>query len=100
MHTHTQTAARPHTDVRTPVEGASGPASGPDRGHRGVGSDGASRAAIPDGDDVEVRNRFENHWVHGFAVATSSDAGYRLRRLSDGRVLPTWFPHDVVRRRA
>ncbi len=57
------------------------------------------RGTIPDGDDVEVRNRFENHWVNGFAVAESGEGGYRLRRLSDGRVLPTWFPHDVVRRR-
>ena len=57
------------------------------------------RGAIPDGDDVEVRNRFENHWVNGFAVAESGDGGYRLRRLSDGRVLPTWFPHDAVRQR-
>ena len=57
------------------------------------------RGTIPDGDDVEVRNRFENHWVNGFAVAESGDGGYRLRRLSDGRVLPTWFPHDAVRQR-
>lgn len=56
-------------------------------------------ALIPEGHDVEVRNRFEDHWVNGFAVAESGDSGYRLRRLSDGRVLPTWFAHDAVRPR-
>ena len=49
------------------------------------------------GEDVEVRNRFDDRWIHGFAVAVVGDAAYQLRRLSDGYVLPAWFAADVVR---
>ncbi len=49
------------------------------------------------GDLVEVRNRFDDRWIHGFAVAVVGDAAYQLRRMSDGSVLPAWFAADVVR---
>ena len=47
-------------------------------------------------DLVEVRSRFDGTWCHGFEVAERSvgpDTGlrYRLRRSSDGHLLPPWF---------
>lgn len=49
------------------------------------------------GDSVEVRNRFDERWIHGFAVAVVGPAAYQLRRMSDGYVLPAWFAAEVVR---
>ncbi|MFM7270917.1 MAG: hypothetical protein ACKO2C_04705 [Actinomycetes bacterium] len=51
---------------------------------------------------IEVRSRFGNRWVDGFAiheVVLGGDAsvGYRLRRVTDGFVLPAVFPEDDVR---
>lgn len=46
---------------------------------------------------VEVRNRFDDRWCHGFSVAEVGDDAYQLRRLSDGSILPAWFPADMVR---
>jgi hypothetical protein len=46
---------------------------------------------------VEVRSHYEGRWSRGFEIAEelSADA-YRVRRLSDGSVLPTEFsPEDV-----
>lgn len=56
-------------------------------------------ARLHTGDLVEVRNRFEDRWIHGFSVAASCVEGYQLRRASDGAVLPAWFPPTMVRRR-
>ena len=50
------------------------------------------------GTTVEVRRRFDRAWARGFEVASASDEGYRLRRQSDGAVLPVSFPPDDVRR--
>ena len=51
---------------------------------------------------VEVRCRFGDRWVDGFEVADVIDDGdafrYRLRRKSDGTVLPTLFDARNVRR--
>jgi hypothetical protein len=51
---------------------------------------------------VEVRCRFGDKWVDGFEVADVIDDGtsfrYRLRRKSDGAVLPTYFDARNVRR--
>jgi hypothetical protein len=49
------------------------------------------------GTTVEVRSRFDRRWAKGFAVAASSTDAYQVRRLSDGSVLPAWFPHDEIR---
>jgi len=46
---------------------------------------------------VEVRSRFDQRWTHGFSVAEVGAGAYLLRRLSDGSVLPAWFPDDMVR---
>jgi hypothetical protein len=52
---------------------------------------------IPVGAAVEVRSRFDDRWTHGFSVATVRDGAYQLRRLSDGSILPAWFPSAMVR---
>jgi hypothetical protein len=68
------------------------------------GTDGTATAgsatlptALPVGTTVEVRSRFDRRWAKGFAVAASSTDAYQVRRLSDGSVLPAWFPHDEIR---
>ena len=52
------------------------------------------------GDRVDVRNRFDGRWSSGFRVDTvvADDDGYRfrLRRVSDGAVLPALFDEDTV----
>lgn len=40
------------------------------------------------GDRVEVHNRFTDTWSEGFVIDELAGAGYRLRRLSDGSMLP------------
>ena len=47
---------------------------------------------------VEVRSRFDQRWSPGFLVIALDDAGYRIRRLSDGAELPTRFARDEIRR--
>jgi hypothetical protein len=53
------------------------------------------------GTRVEVRTRFERRWTRGFEVAAfDEDAdppAYRVRRRSDGSILPVAFPEDDVR---
>jgi len=49
------------------------------------------------GTRVEVRSRFDRKWARGFEIAEVLDGpAYRIRRRSDGSVLPTVFtPEDV-----
>ena len=60
----------------------------------------ADPAPADDGFLVEVRNRFDGAWSHGFAIVETIDDGtgevprYRLRRLSDGYILPSLFSAD------
>ena len=53
---------------------------------------------LTEGTRVEVRNRFDSRWNRGFAVANVLVDGYRIRRTSDGQLLPTVFTTDEVRR--
>jgi hypothetical protein len=57
--------------------------------------------AVPPEHGVEVRCRFGDRWVDGFevceAIADDDQVRYRLRRRSDGAVLPTLFGPDDVR---
>ena len=53
--------------------------------------------AFVEGTPVEVRSRFDSRWLRGFAVAVVGPEAYQLRRLSDGAVLPAWFPASEVR---
>ncbi|HPU39921.1 MAG TPA: hypothetical protein PLS63_10125 [Microthrixaceae bacterium] len=49
------------------------------------------------GTTVEVHSGFDQRWTRGFTVVDVTDAGYLLRRQSDGSVLPAWFPLEQVR---
>ncbi len=48
-------------------------------------------------DKVEVRNHYDGRWDEGFEVVEEHPSGVRLRRLSDGAVMPVEFPTDEVR---
>lgn len=50
------------------------------------------------GDKVEVRRKFDAQWAQGFEVAETTANGFRLRRLSDGEILPVEFPERDVRK--
>ena len=58
----------------------------------------AAAPLFPVGTQVEVRRRFDQHWAKGFEVADHADDGYRLRRLSDGEVLPVPFDEESLRK--
>jgi hypothetical protein len=50
---------------------------------------------------VEVRNRFDGSWSHGFEIVErlngdGREPRFRLRRLSDGHVLPALFSADDI----
>ena len=49
------------------------------------------------GTTVEVQCRFDQRWSGGFTVVDVTDEGYRIRRQSDGSVLPAWFPREQLR---
>jgi len=59
---------------------------------------GARSKLLEAGTRVDVRDRFQGRWTHGFVVAEATEDSYRLRRLSDDSVLPGVFAHDSVRR--
>ena len=61
-----------------------------------TGPDGAPRLAP--GTKVEVRTGFDRSWANGFEVEEATDGGYRVRRRSDGEVLPAVFVLADVRR--
>ncbi|MEY2452325.1 MAG: hypothetical protein QOD92_1899 [Acidimicrobiaceae bacterium] len=52
---------------------------------------------LPSGTPVQVRDRFEFAFRSGFEVSEATDAGYRLRRRSDGVELPVEFSVSDVR---
>jgi hypothetical protein len=54
-------------------------------------------ASLEPGTAVEVRNRFEQRWARGFEIVEMVDDGYRVRRLSDGSVLPVTIAAEDVR---
>jgi hypothetical protein len=50
------------------------------------------------GTPVDVRSRYMGTWSRGFEVAELvGDSACRVRRVSDGRVLPSDFSFDDVR---
>jgi hypothetical protein len=53
--------------------------------------------AYQPGDRVEVRSRFDRSWSRGFSVEHADADGYRLRRRSDGSILPAVFPAEDLR---
>jgi hypothetical protein len=58
---------------------------------------GADDPLTPD-TRIEVRNRLDGRWSRGFEIVTIEPDGYRVRRMSDGRVLPALFGPDDIRR--
>lgn len=60
-----------------------------------------ARTPATPGIRVEVRNRFTSSWCSGFeiseVVTPTPGASYRIRRLSDGVVLPGSFDEEQVR---
>lgn len=54
--------------------------------------------SLKPGAKVEVRTAFDRTWAPGFEVDAVTDDGYRLRRLSDGSLLPVVMTPDDVRR--
>jgi hypothetical protein len=50
------------------------------------------------GTKVEVKQRFDGRFTKGFEVASVDSGGYRLRRQSDGTVLPVVFARAEIRR--
>ena len=60
--------------------------------------------SLSTGTGVQVRTRFDGRWATGFEIADVHRSGaappiYRIRRRSDGRVLPGFFPVDQLRRK-
>ena len=53
---------------------------------------------LHEGSRVEVRSRFDGSWSGGFEISEVVDDGYRVRRLSDGSVLPSVLHDHEVRR--
>ena len=49
------------------------------------------------GDRVEVHTKYNDSWVGGFEIAEVLDGGYRVRRTSDGSLLPNLTGEDDVR---
>ena len=49
------------------------------------------------GERVEVATRFTGSWSRGFVIAQVEDHAYRLRRLSDGQLLPIAFAAHELR---
>jgi hypothetical protein len=53
------------------------------------------------GTRVEVRTRFDRQWTRGFEIAECDDSNgapeYKVRRRSDGSILPVMFKADDLR---
>ena len=60
--------------------------------------DRRSTGRIGPGTRVEVRSGYRSSWASGFEVAGVDGERYRLRRVSDGQVLPEVFDPDALRR--
>jgi hypothetical protein len=56
---------------------------------------------VEPGTRIEVRSRFDRAWARGFELAEEIPEGaelrYRVRRRSDGSILPVLFAGDEVR---
>ncbi|HEV7887055.1 MAG TPA: hypothetical protein VGO92_05815, partial [Acidimicrobiales bacterium] len=58
---------------------------------------------VPAGTAVEIRSRFDGSWTAGFEVDEVIDDAspqYRVRRLSDGALLPRLFAAGEVAERS
>ena len=57
----------------------------------------SAREALRAGTRVEVATHFTGSWAGGFEVVGLDPDGYRLRRLSDGAMIPNDFDLSEVR---
>ena len=57
----------------------------------------APRGRLEVGTSVAVRNRFVGSWRGGFEVVEQVGDGYRIKRVSDGAILPDVIGGDEVR---
>ena len=62
---------------------------------------GMAFAGLEPASRVAVRTKFLGTWAAGFEIVESvldgdSIVGYRVRRVSDGEVLPSWFSVNEV----
>lgn len=55
------------------------------------------REGLRPGTPVEVWNAFDDRWARGFEIVDVANDGVRLRRQSDGAVLPATFGFDTTR---
>ena len=55
------------------------------------------RGQFGPGTRVEVRSGYRSSWARGFEVAGVDGEEYRVRRVSDGTVLPATFDPNAVR---
>ena len=64
--------------------------------------DGRPTGDLGKGTRVEVRSGYGTSWARGFEVAHVDHSGdgaqYRVKRVSDGHVLPEAFDPDALRR--
>ncbi len=49
------------------------------------------------GDQVDVHTQFSDSWVRGFEIAEVIPEGYRVRRKSDGSLLPDFTSESDLR---
>jgi hypothetical protein len=50
------------------------------------------------GDQVEVHSKYSDSWVSGFEVVEITLEAYRVRRVSDGSLLPDYTSESDLRR--
>ena len=53
--------------------------------------------ALHVGEQVEVHTKYNDSWVGGFEVAEVVEGGYRVRRTSDGTLLPNLTGEEDLR---
>jgi len=53
---------------------------------------------ITPGTRVQVRRKFDDKWATGFEVAEATAEGYRVRRMSDGELIPVLIAEEDLRK--
>jgi hypothetical protein len=61
------------------------------------GESRSTATSLREGTPVEVATRFTGSWTGGFEVVALHSVGCRVRRVSDGAVLPIDFGYPEVR---
>lgn len=56
------------------------------------------RSRLEPGTRVDVRDRFQGRWARGFEIASVTEDGYEVRRLSDSSIVPGRFGREELRR--